>query len=427
MAEQTQSAEDFGAADVAGLANVAVERLPEQDALRALGSGPAGLSSQAAEAALQRHGPNRLPELHRPSPLWQFVAQFGDFFAILLEVAGTITLATYLVHGGSNNLKVALAIFAVVLLNAIIGFTQEYRAERTAEALKRLLPARARVLRDGAAVDVAAEALVPGDVVLLAEGDAISADCRLINVADLATNDAALTGESVETLGSTTIICTDKTGTLTAGEMTASAIWCAGRSLAATGIGYTPEGRLETAEGPVAAAAMPDALRLLLRAGVHCNDARLVHDGDTGWGILGDPTEGALLVLAAKAGYDIEALTRQTPRLREVPFARHQDRLAGTVVGRDDPRPPPASGDRYRDRVRQRRGRPDPGGGAGASRGPHDPGRDIPGDIAVAVIERNGRAILPTLGVRFEHGDVARFMVAREAYGRFESFLGMGG
>ncbi len=474
MAEQTQSAAGVDAADAAGRADAALQRLPEQEALRALGSGPAGLSSEAAEAALERHGPNRLPELHRPSPLWRFAAQFGDFFAILLEVAGTITLATYLVHGGSNNLKVALAIFAVVLLNAIIGFTQEYRAERTAEALKRLLPARARVLRDGTPLEVAAEALVPGDVVLLAEGDAISADCRLIQTAELTTNDAALTGESqpvrrqsepvlehgprvqarnlvfagtsvasgtgrgvvfgtgadtefghiyrlagsvqsdrsplqrevavaarrvaivavalgtvllalrllahapfvdaflyalgvmvalvpeglpavmsvslaigvqrmaasqalikrlssVETLGSTTVICTDKTGTLTAGEMTASAIWCAGRSLTATGIGYTPEGRLEADEGPVAAAAMPDALRLLLRAGVQCNDARLVHDEDTGWGILGDPTEGALLVLAAKAGYDVEAQLRQTPRLREVPFDSERKRMSVVV------------------------------------------------------------------------------------------------
>ena len=136
---------------------------------------------------------------------------------------------------------------------------------------------------------------------------------------------------SVETLGSTTVICTDKTGTLTAGEMTASAIWCAGRSLTATGIGYTPEGRLEADEGPVAAAAMPDALRLLLRAGVQCNDARLVHDEDTGWGILGDPTEGALLVLAAKAGYDVEAQLRQTPRLREVPFDSERKRMSVVV------------------------------------------------------------------------------------------------
>ena len=76
----------------------------------------------------------------------------------------------YLVQGDSTNLKVAIAIFAVVLLNAVIGFVQEYRAERTAEALKRLLPARARVLRDGTPTEVAAEELVPGDVVLLRRG-----------------------------------------------------------------------------------------------------------------------------------------------------------------------------------------------------------------------------------------------------------------
>ena len=142
-----------------------LHRGAEADALAALGSGPAGLSSEEARARLARYGPNRLPELRRRSPLLRLLAQFRDFFAILLEVAGTITLVTALVEHDAQNLKVAIAIFAVVVLNAIIGFTQEYRAERTAEALKRMLPARARVLRDGQPEDVAAEELVPGDVV----------------------------------------------------------------------------------------------------------------------------------------------------------------------------------------------------------------------------------------------------------------------
>ena len=105
-----------------------------------------------------------------------------------------------------------------------------------------------------------------------------------------------------------------------------------------------------------------------------------------------------------------------------------QDRLAGPVVGRDDPRRPAAPGDRDRDRVRQRRGRADPRRRCRrTSRAARSRTSPSPGDIAVAVIERGGRAILPTLGVRFEHDDVVRFVVAREAYGRFESFLGMRG
>ena len=448
---------------------VAIERIAEPEALAALDSGPGGLSGAEARARLERYGRNRLPELRRRSPWLHFLAQFKDFFAILLEVAGAITLVTALVQGDSTNLKVAIAIFAVVLLNAVIGFTQEYRAERTAEALKRMLPARARVLRDGTPTDCAAEELVPGDVVLLAEGDAISADGRLIAVAELATLDAALTGESepvrrqaepvleempriqarnlvfagttvasgtgravvfgtgadtefgrvyrlagevqdapsplqrevavaarrvalvavvlgvlllalrlsagapfvdaflyalgvmvalvpeglpavmsvslaigvqrmaaaralikrlssVEALGSTTVICTDKTGTLTAGEMTATRVWCDASAYDVTGVGYAPHGELSPAP-----ASTSEAMALQLRACIHCNNARLVHDEDAGWSILGDPTEGALLVLAAKAGYDVEAQLRRTPRLQEIPFDSERKRMSVVV------------------------------------------------------------------------------------------------
>ncbi len=173
-----------------------IERLTEEQALEALGTGPGGLTPEGVHARLAQYGPNRLPELRRRSAWRRFFAQFVDFFALLLEAAGAITLVTALVQGDAKNLKVAVAIFAVVLLNAVIGFVQEYRAERTAEALKRMLPARARVLRDGRPTDVAAEELVPGDVVVLAEGDAVSADCRLLDAAELTTADAALTGES---------------------------------------------------------------------------------------------------------------------------------------------------------------------------------------------------------------------------------------
>ena len=447
-----------------------IERLSEQDALAALASSASGLSSEESRERLARYGPNRLPELRKRSPLSRFLSQFKDFFAILLEVAGLITFAAYLVQGNPTNLKVALAVFAVVLLNAVIGFWQEYRAERTAEALRRLLPAHARVLRDGAPEEVAAEALVPGDVVLFAEGDAVSADCRLLEAFDLATSDAALTGESdpvrrhaermlekvpriqarnlvfagtsvasgtgrgvafatgtetefghiyrlagsvedepsplqrevaiaarrvaviaiglgallfalrtlagapfvdaflyalgvmvalvpeglpavmsvslaigvqrmaaeqalikrlssVETLGSTTVVCTDKTGTLTAGEMTAAAVR-AGRAFEVTGVGYAPEGAIVADGQPVHPEASQEPLASLLLAGVHCNNARLIDDEERGWTILGDPTEGALLVLARKGGIDLEAELRRTPRLREIPFDSQRKRMS---------------------------------------------------------------------------------------------------
>jgi Ca2+-transporting ATPase len=126
------------------------------------------------------------------------LAQFKDFFAILLEVAGAITLVTALVQGDSTNLKVAVAIFAVVMLNG--GHRLHAGVPRRAHgggAEADAPRARACVLqRDGTPTDCAAEELVPGDVVVLAEGDAISADGRLIAVAELATLDAALAGES---------------------------------------------------------------------------------------------------------------------------------------------------------------------------------------------------------------------------------------
>jgi magnesium-transporting ATPase (P-type) len=154
--------------EVAGtLGSSHIQRLHENEVLAALGSTMAGLPSDVARERLAQYGPNRLPELPRRSPLFRFLAQFRDLFAVLLEAAGAITLVAYLIQRDPSDLKVAVAVFAVVLLNAVIGFVQEYRAERTAEALKGLLPLRALVLRDGTPVEIAADELVPGDVVLL--------------------------------------------------------------------------------------------------------------------------------------------------------------------------------------------------------------------------------------------------------------------
>jgi magnesium-transporting ATPase (P-type) len=126
---------------------------------------------------------------------------------------------------------------------------------------------------------------------------------------------------AVESLGCTTVICSDKTGTLTRGENTAVALRVAGRSLAATGVGYAPEGRIEDGEGPVTAAG-DGALRALLEAALLCNDAALAPPSpeDPRWRALGDPTEAALLVLARKGGLDDGALRARHPRVGELPF-----------------------------------------------------------------------------------------------------------
>ncbi|MFZ2869975.1 cation-translocating P-type ATPase, partial [Zavarzinia sp.] len=119
---------------------------------------------------------------------------------------------------------------------------------------------------------------------------------------------------AVETLGATSVICTDKTGTLTRNEMTARQVLTSAGGLVAEGAGYAPEGRLVSPDGVGA-----DDILSLLRAGVLCNDAHLHHDG-AAWHVEGDPMEGALIALAGKAGLDIETLRRDWPRGRELPF-----------------------------------------------------------------------------------------------------------
>ena len=432
-----------------------------------------GLGLSAAEAArrLAAQGPNELPHVRRTPVAVRFARQLTDLFAIVLEVAAAVTLAAYLVPPhDAGNLQLGAAILGVVLLNATIGFLQEYSAERTAEALRALVPEVARVVRDGELLEIAARELVPGDLVVLEAGDAVSADCRVLEASQLSVDMAALTGESrpvprmpaaetgapplerpdrvfmgtsvvtgrgkavvlatgvhtefgrvyrltagtesgpsplqrqvatmarrvaavalsvgallfvvrlasgsplvaafvfalgvmvalvpeglpatlsvslaigvrqmaarsalvkkllaVEALGSTTVICTDKTGTLTTAEMTLQAVWESGRRHAVTGVGYEPAGAVE------------DAVRAaeVLRAGLLCSNARLLRPDPArrlGWRVLGDTTEGAILVAARKAGLDPEAELAALPRLAEFPFDPVRKRMT-TVHGDGD-------------------------------------------------------------------------------------------
>jgi Ca2+-transporting ATPase len=373
-------------------------------------------------------------------------------------------------------------ILAVVLVNALIGSYQEGRAEASMAALRRLSALQVRVLRDGHELAVAARELVPGDLLLLAAGDAVGADARLIEEAQLQVAEAALTGESVpvsknieplpeatgladrrnmvfsgtyitagraraivtatgthtevggiarltegaeepktplelriaqfgrylvaaalvlfvvvlllgllrglpftevlmvaisqmvsmvpeglpvamtialavgmqrmagrgaiirrlsavETLGSTTVICSDKTGTLTRNEMTVGALWLpGGRQIDVSGVGYAPHGALIEAGTPVTAA--DSAITTLLQAVVLCNDAELVppQDDMAQWTVLGDPTEAALLVAAGKAGIDVTALRRASPREAELPFDSDSKMMATRHAGSTAPR-----------------------------------------------------------------------------------------
>jgi P-type Ca2+ transporter type 2C len=128
---------------------------------------------------------------------------------------------------------------------------------------------------------------------------------------------------SVETLGETTVICTDKTGTLTENQMTVQRIWVEGREVDVEGVGYEPFGRFR-AGGEVVE---PGPLAELLRAGLLCNDARLIH-AESGWSVLGDPTEAALVVLAEKGGLRHEQEAARAPRLAEIPFSSERKRMS---------------------------------------------------------------------------------------------------
>ncbi|MFF8864759.1 cation-translocating P-type ATPase [Streptomyces sp. NPDC015139] len=433
----------------------AVPSLPASDVFTALESSARGLTSAEAAARQVRYGRNDLPAVRR-GRLWpQLLAQFTDLFAVVLLVASAITFLAYALEQPRDpaTLQLAFAILAVVLLNAGIGFAQEYSAERTAQSLQAMVPHACRVLRDGVRQELPAPDLVPGDVVILEAGDAVPADCRLARAQEVAVNNAALTGESdavvrvadpvpegpvldarncvfmgtdvvagtgkavvfatgaatefgrlfrltaaaprqktplqrqvaamarrvagvalatgallfavrvpggqpfvdtfvfslgvmvalvpeglpatlsvslaigvrrmarrhalvkqllaVEALGSTSVVCTDKTGTLTQAEMTVVQLWADGVAHPVTGVGYAPVGEVQDA----------GRVRELLRAAALCCDARLVApSGPHGWRVLGDTTEGALLVAAAKAGLDTTAEEVRRPRVAEHPF-----------------------------------------------------------------------------------------------------------
>jgi magnesium-transporting ATPase (P-type) len=405
----------------------------------------AGLASDEAARRLREHGPNVLAEPPRPGHARRFLAQLVHLFALLLWAGAALAWI-----GGMPELSAAIA--AVVLVNAVFAFVQEFRAERATEALKQLLPQTARVRRDGVVVEVAAEGLVPGDVLVLRAGDRISADADLGSSAELRVDNSVLTGESrtvaperqifagthvaagvgeavvtatgmstefgriaaltqrvkrertplereldhvtrfvavlatalggaffvvagalgmdftdrfvfavavvvanvpegllptvtlslamatqrmarrnalvrrlssVETLGETTVICTDKTGTLTTNEMTVQRVWTFDGEYEVEGVGYEPHGRFRR-QGRVVD---PRPLAELLRAGLLCNDSRLA-PGPGRWSIVGDPTEGALVVLAEKGGLRPREEAARFPRLSEIPFDSRRKRMS---------------------------------------------------------------------------------------------------
>lgn len=435
-----------------------------EEVLKFLGSeSTRGLSIEEARKRLQEVGPNRLTATKTVSPWSVFFGQFKNILVIILLIG--IVLSGLLGH-----LVEAIAIGVIVLFAVILGFVQEFRAEKAMEALKKMAAPLATILRAGQEVEVAAEELVPGDILVLAAGDRIAADARILESINLKAEEASLTGESVpvqkhsevianantalgdrknmlfastnisygrglavvvetgmnteigkiagmlqdvvstetplqknldhvgkklaqaafvivavivavglfrgsplveillfgvalavavvpealpavvtislsigvqrmvkrqalvrrlsavETLGATTVICTDKTGTLTKDEMTIRKIYLPGRPIVdVTGAGYQPVGDFLAGDKPVLA---EGGFLEFLKAGALCADAHLIENEEKQWDIKGDPTEGALVVAAAKAGLIKSELDSEYTRVAEIPFSSEDKYMA---------------------------------------------------------------------------------------------------
>ena len=466
------------------------QTLEIDQALAALeSSAEAGLSPEEAQQRQAEYGPNELKETGGRGRLEILIDQFAD--VMLLMLIGVAIVAAVLDVRAGNFPKDAIAISAIVIINAILGYLQESRAEDALAALKTMSAPNVAAIRNGERQQVPAKALVPGDVVLLEAGDQVAADGRLLEAATLQARESALTGEAtavdkradetladeialaerknlvfqgteivhgrgkmlvtrtgmetelgkiaqmiqsvsalttplqqrlkqlgnvlvigsltlvalvviggtwamgwesfeelltvslsmavavvpeglpavitvtlaigtqrmvrrhalvrrlpaVETLGSVTTICSDKTGTLTQNKMVAQSVHVVGlpfdRDFAVSGEGYVPEGAFRTIgkrkeekgsqeAGEKIAPLEKPALALLLLDCALCNDAGLQKE-DGEWAIVGDPTEGALVTLAAKAGLEKKTLEYEFERLDEFPFSSERKRMSVVV------------------------------------------------------------------------------------------------
>lgn len=171
-------------------------QLEINEVFKELETGPAGLSLEEAQVRFARYGPNSLEVSRGPSLPRRLLAQFTHFLALLLWLAAALAFIAHWLKPGEGMDTLGWAIVGVIFINAAFSFFQEYKAERAVQALRRLLPAVAWVLRDGQVQQVPRRELVPGDVILLEEGEQVPADARLIEAVSLRVDLSALTGES---------------------------------------------------------------------------------------------------------------------------------------------------------------------------------------------------------------------------------------
>ena len=173
-----------------------INELTREDVFRTLVTSSQGLSGEEAGRRLAEFGPNAIQAARRrPLPL-RFLGQFTHFLAVLLWIAAALSFLSEYFQPGEGMLTLGLAIVGVIVINAVFTFIQEYRAEKALEALKKLLPFTVTVRRGGRECEMPAEDVVPGDIVLIAEGDKVPADLRLVEANELRANNASLTGES---------------------------------------------------------------------------------------------------------------------------------------------------------------------------------------------------------------------------------------
>ena len=167
-----------------------------EEVFRTLVTSSQGLSAEEAGRRLAEFGPNAI-RAARKRPLWlRFLGQFTHFLAVLLWIAAALSFFSEYFKPGEGMLTLGFAIVGVIVINAVFTFVQEYRAEKALEALKKLLPFKVAVLRGGRECAMPADNVVPGDIVLLAEGDKVPADLRLLEANELRANNSSLTGES---------------------------------------------------------------------------------------------------------------------------------------------------------------------------------------------------------------------------------------
>lgn len=424
-----------------------------------------GLSSAEVKKRLNEVGPNQLEEKKGRTPWDMFLGQFKNVLVLILLIAALVSFIL-------GEVSDAIVIAIILILNATLGVAQEYKAEKSLAALKKLTTPNALVIRNRKQARIKATQLVPGDIVLLESGDHIPADLRLTMATNLKIQEAILTGESVpvekksdlidkenvslgdqnnlafmgtavisgrgrgivsatgmktemgqiarmleeqkqeetplqkklnqvgkklgliilivvgfvvllgslrgipffdmflvgislavaavpeglpavvtivlalgvqrmikkhvivrrlpavETLGATTVICSDKTGTLTQNQMTVRKLVLPEKNIEVEGEGYQPVGKFYQTEQEIQPQIDPD-LSLLLKGAVLCNNAELQKNNDSEqWEIIGDPTEGALVVTAAKAGYAKKKLEEDYPRVNEFPFDSDRKRMS---------------------------------------------------------------------------------------------------